>query len=295
MQNSLRMGLIVTGLAIAGTVITGVKPASALVVHDGWNYSMDAINDSSPFKSDGTGLFEIYGTAYKVDNGVVTFAINSNVDLATGVNDSRASGGKIHYGDLLLNFTGKSLEAANNELFGIRFDANNESGVSALGVGVYSNVTAKQVATANASWGSLGQYNQYILGKGVKPTIGDLVYDDTYFDQNKEVLNVIESGTKVGNINFISDLSTIGLDFAHFNSGKTGSKTFAFSFDAAFLPTDSTGIYHFGFECNNDLVAGSYFSPTVPPTDVPTPAAVLPAVFGMIGAAFRKKEEQDVA
>lgn len=292
MQKILGLGVMATGLAIAGTLITEVKPASAFVVHDGWNYSMDAINDSSPFKSDGTGLFEIYGTAYKVENGTVTFAINSNVDLATGVSDSRAAGGKIHYGDLLLNFTGKSLEAANNELFGIRFDAKNESGVSALGV--YSNVTAKQVATANASWGSLGQYNQYIINQGATPTIGDLAYNDAYFDQSKEVLNVMKSGTKVGDINFISDLSTIGLDFSNFNSGKTGSKTFAFSFDAAFLPTDSTGIYHFGFECNNDLVAGSYISPT-DPTDVPTPAAVLPALFGMIGAALRKKEDQDLA
>lgn len=283
MYKSLRLGLIITGLAIARTLITEVKPADAFVVHNGWNYSIDSINDSTIFDVSGNGAYEIYSSAYQVDNGIVTFAINSNVDLDNGVDEFTSNGdNKIHFGDILLNFTNKSLEAANGELFGIHFAQNNDTNVSPIGV--YSDVTAISVADINNGWSSLEAYNNYVEYEGVIPTIGDLVASDPSLnlDPSKPVLNSIQSGNKIGDISFISDLNSLGLDFDFF--GKTGSKTIAFSFEAALLP-NSLGIYFFGMECNNDLVAGKY-----DPKEVPTPAAILPTIFGLFGAASRKKK-----
>lgn len=282
MNKTYTLGVVATGMAIAGTLLGNVKPANALVLHNGWTYSMDAINDSSPFNRAGNGAFEIYGSAYKVDNGKVTFAINSNVNLANGVNWNSAADRKVHFGDILLNFTGKALDAANGQLFGIRFAANNDSAVSS--VGVYSNVTAKEVASVNDGWASYQAYNNYILGQRITPKVGDLAYNNPYLNPSARILNSIQSGNKIGDITLLNSLSSLGLDFGYFNGGKVGSQTIAFSFDAGLLPLNEQGIYLFGMECNNDLTAGYY-------TEVPTPAAILPALLGMVGAAIRKKDE----
>lgn len=58
----LGLGLVTAGV-VATNLLVDAKPADAFVVHNGWNYSIDAKNDSTPFKRDGSGLFEIYGSA----------------------------------------------------------------------------------------------------------------------------------------------------------------------------------------------------------------------------------------
>jgi hypothetical protein len=280
------LGYSVLTAGVVGAGLCGlIQPANALVLHDGWNYSMDVYNDSTGFNRDGNGAFEIYGSAYKVVGDKAYFAINSNVNLSTGVYSSVAADQRIDFGDMLLNFTGKSLDAANGELFGIRFAAENDSLAPTLGI--YKDVTARSVTAENSGYSSLAQYNTTVVSYGVTPTIGDLVYNDSYFDQTKSTLNSIQNGTKIGDIALLSDVSALGLDFNFFGS-KMGIYSFAFSFDAALLPT-SPGIYLLGMECNNDIVAGYYDAPDA--TDVPTPAAILPTLFGLFGAASRKKKQ----
>ncbi|MGB2924999.1 MAG: PTPA-CTERM sorting domain-containing protein [Limnothrix sp.] len=279
------LGLIAAG-TVAGSLLADVKPADAFQVHNGWNYSIDAKNDSTTFKRNGSGLFEIYGSAYKIVGEKVVFAINSNVDLENGVEWQKAADKRVDFGDVLINFTGESLDEANGELFGIRFAPNNDSGVSQ---GVYSNVDAVSVGGSNDGWSSLNKYNNYVRGKNVTPTIGDLAYDDSYFDLTTSPLNSISSGTKVGDIEFLTDLNSIGLDFDFF--GNVGSELIAFTFDKGLLPTGKA-LYHLAIECNNDIVAGHYES-SDDTTDVPTPAAILPAILGMFGAASRKKNETE--
>lgn len=297
MNKKFGLGVLATGMAIAGTLVAEVKPADAFVVHDGWNYSMDAHNDSTPFKRDGKGKFEIRGMAYKVIGEKAYFAINSNVDLNNGVTWDEATAAdyrsraadddRVDFGDILINFTGESLDQANGDLFGIRFAAGNDSGVSELGV--YSNVNASSVAGSNAGWSSMNAYNNYLIDKkNVTPTIGDLAYDDSYFDLSSSPANSISTGTKVGDIEFLANLNDIGLDFDFF--GNVGSNMIAFTFDAGLLPSGEA-LYHLAMECNNDLVAGRYISPSDDTTDVPTPAAILPAILGMFGAASRKKNQ----
>lgn len=284
MNKRFGLGVLATGMAIAGTLVAEVKPADAFVTHGGWNYSMDTYNDSTEFQSNGSGKFEIRGMAYKVIGEKAYFAINSNISLENGVEWTPAADGRVDFGDILINFTGDSLKDANGSLFGIRFAANNDSGVPALGV--YSNVSATSVASSNNGWASMNDYNNYVLQQNVTPTIGDLAHNDSYFDLSGSPYNSISSGVKVGDIEFLSNLNDIGLDFDYF--GNVGSKMIAFTFDTGLLPAGKA-LYHLAVECNNDIVAGYYDSPSST-TDVPTPAAILPAILGMFGAASRKKK-----
>lgn len=286
---------LVATAATVGSIAAEVKPAEAFTVHDGWNYSMDAHNDSTPFKRDGSGLFEIRGTAWKVIGDQVVFAINSNIpNVEDGVEWTSGSAARddsrIDFSDVLINFTGESLDQANGDLYGIHFAKNNDSGVSELGI--YKNVTAQSVASMNSGWGSLNSYNNYLDGKNIMPSIGDLATDDSYFDLESSPVNSIVSGTKIGDIEFLTDLSGLGLDFDYF--GNAGSSLAAFAFDKGLLPS-GTALYHLAMECNNDIVGGHFeFDPDNSDV-VPTPAALLPALLGMFGAASRKKNEEELA
>lgn len=303
--------------AIAGTLTTTIKSAEALVLHNGWNYTMDAYNDSTPVRRDGSGLFEIRGAAHKVIGETVIFAINSSVDLEDGVDWNWAADKKVHFSDLLINFTGKSLNQANGDLYAINFAGNGDSNARNLGsVGVYSDVRAKSVATSNSGWSKLKHYNNYVRGQGITVTHGELDYlgrledrtrfengtrrngttktTDRYFNHNSNTVNVINSGTRIGDIEYIEHLTNLGLDFEHF--GNAGSETIAFSFDLGLFPTDYVNaMFHFAMECNNDIVAGRMdFTPSEA-TEVPTPAAILPAILGMFGAASRKQNKTEEA
>lgn len=262
-------------------ILTTLEPVQAMTLYNQWNYTFDTYNDSTGFNREGNGAFEIYGAAYKVAGNTGYFAINSNVNLTTGVYSNIASDRRIDFGDMLLNFTGKSLADANGELFGIRFAPGNDSLAPTLGV--YRDVTARSVTGENSGYGSLMSYNLAVLSYGVTPSIGALLYDDDYLDPQKSTLNSIKDGTKIGEINLIYDVDNLDLEFDFFGT-KIGTHTFAFSFDATLFPSNP-GIYLFGMECNNDLVAGYYDVP-----EVPTPAAILPAVLGVWGAAVRRKK-----
>ena len=111
--------------------------------------------------------------------------------------------------------------------------------------------------------------------------------DDAYFGGGSaSPLNSIASGTRVGDIEMIENVDVLGLDFGQFFNGQSGSQTIAFSFDAGLLPGNA--LFHLGHECNNDIIGGYYDA-----TEVPTPAAILPAILGIFGAASRKKGSDD--
>lgn len=263
--------------------------ATALVTHQGWNYTIDIPNDSTPFNVDGEGLFEIFGLAYQVVDQTVTVAISSNVNLPNGTPSLEAQDGRVDFSDLLINFTGRNLADANGDLFGIRFAVNNDSGVPEAGI--YSDVTAASVASFNDGWTSLGAYNDSVINSGVIPSIGDLVYNDSYFDLNQATPTAIATGTKIGDIEFIADVTSLGLDFDFFDA--TGTELIAFTFDAGLLPSGEA-LYHLAMECNNDMIASVLNLPESPkdPDKVPTPAVILPTIMGMLGAAKRRKSEK---
>ena len=262
------------------------QKATAATLSNGWNYAIDSFNDGVTGTQIG-GEFEFYGIAIKETSDTAFIAINSNLSLA-GYADPVAHRGDINYGDLFFNFSGQSFNTANanGSLFGIRFAAGNDSGVATTGV--YTDVTAKNVTKTNSGFTNLNQYNTLVAAQGGTPSMGDLAATDPYFEQtgNWTVLNSIATGTKVGEINFLTPatLSALGLNFTQFNA--VGSQTIGFSFNKSSMPSGNY-IANFFAECANDAIAnqGSFEA-------VPEPSTWLGTLVGLsflgIGAAKRK-------
>jgi len=263
------------------------QKATAATLSNGWNYAIDSFNDGVTGSQIGGGDFEFYGIAIKETSDTAFIAINSNLSLA-GYADPVAQRGDINYGDLFFNFSGQSFNTANanGSLFGIRFAAGNDSSVATTGV--YTNVTAKNVTQTNSGFTNLNQYNTLVASQGKTPSMGDLAATDPYFQQtgNWTVLNSIATGTKVGEINFLTPatLSALGLNFAQFNA--VGSQTIGFSFNKSSMPSGNY-IANFFAECANDAIAikGSFEA-------VPEPSTWFGTLVGLsflgIGAAKRK-------
>ena len=261
--------------------------ATAATLSNGWNYAIDSFNDGVTGDQVGGGDFEFYGIAITETSDTAFIAINSNLSLA-GYAASIAERGNVNYGDLFFNFSGQNFNTANanGSLFAIRFAAGNDSGVETTGV--YTNVTAKSVTQTNLGFTNLNQYNTRVASEGGTPSMGDLAATDSYFEQtgNTTVLNSIATGTKVGEINFLTPatLSALGLDFAQFNA--VGSQTIGFSFNKSSMPWGNY-IANFFAECANDGIAiqGSFEA-------VPEPSTWFGTLVGLsflgIGAAKRK-------
>jgi hypothetical protein len=261
--------------------------ATAATLSNGWNYAIDSFNDGVTGTQIGGGDFEFYGIAIKETSDTAFIAINSNLTLA-GYADSATQRGNINYGDLFFNFSGQNFNTANanGSLFGIRFADGNDSGVATTGV--YTNVTAKSVTQINSGFSNLNQYNTRVASQGKTPSMGDLAATDPYFQQtgNWTVLNSIATGTKVGEINFLTPatLNALGLNFAQFNA--VGSQTIGFSFNKSSMPSGNY-IANFFAECANDAIAiqGSFEA-------VPEPSTWFGTLVGLsflgIGAAKRK-------
>jgi hypothetical protein len=261
--------------------------ATAATLSNGWNYAIDSFNDGVTGGQVGGGDFEFYGIAITETSDTTFIAINSNLSLA-GYAASGAERGNVNYGDLFFNFSGQNFNTANanGSLFAVRFAAGNDSGVATTGV--YTNVTAKSVTQTNLGFTNLNQYNTRVASQGGTPSMGDLAATDPYFQQtgNWTVLNSIATGTKVGEINFLTPatLSALGLNFAQFNA--VGSQTIGFSFNKSSMPSGNY-IANFFAECANDAIAiqGSFEA-------VPEPSTWLGTLVGLsflgIGAAKRK-------
>ncbi|MEG4035505.1 PEP-CTERM sorting domain-containing protein [Microcoleus sp. S36b_A4] len=165
------------------------------------------------------------------------------------------------------------------------------------GTSVYSNVTAKNVTQTNSGFSNLNQFNTVVASQGGTPSMGDLAATDPYFLQtgNSTILNSIATGTKVGEIIFLTPatLSALGLDFAQFNA--VGSQTIGFSFNKSSMPSGNY-IANFFAECANDAIAikGSFEQGSAEP--VPEPSTIFGTLTGFgilgIGAAKRKSKRK---
>jgi len=273
--------------------------ATAATLSNGWNYALDSFNDGVTETVIG-GDFEFYGMAIKETSDTAFIAINSNLSLA-GYADSDAARGNINYGDLFFNFSGQNFNtaSANNSLFAVRFADGNDSGVATTGV--YKDVTAKSVTQTNSGFSNLNQYNTLVASKGGTPSMGDLAATDPYFQQtgNNTILTSIATGTKVGDIEFLTaaTLSALGLNFGQFNA--VGSQTIGFSFNKSSLPSGDF-IANFIAECANDALAIKGKFKPVPEEGkaepVPEPSTWVGTFVGLsffgIGAAKRKMKRK---
>jgi hypothetical protein len=240
----------------AGMIGLTGQAANAGQLYNGWNYAIDSFSDGS-----GGEAYNIRGLALKEEGGQVFVALNGGTPL-TGVSNAAAADGNIGWGDLFFNFSGTNFQAAQGNVFGIRFAGTNDSG--AASTGVYQGVRAKSGTSENHGYNSLRQYYNYgyaktnTLGTDLPTTQAAYAYlyptnvANSPTTGNTPILTAINTGTKVGNINMLSRNALTGLDFGHF--GARGSQTFGFSFDRSLLP-DGNFLAHVFLECGNDGVA----------------------------------------
>jgi hypothetical protein len=277
---TLTVGLIAASINLIPFLST--ETARAGVLSGDWYYSIDSFNDSMSGYNVGGTIYEIYGMAIKQTADEVIFAVNSHLPYE-GTTSDYAEDNHIGWGDLFLNFSGQTLDAASGagQLFGIRWANNNDSGVSELGL--YNNVTAKTIAQENGlllTDASLRGSNNWIRNHGGNPTIGDLSAEDPYFNPDHHIQNVIASGTKIGDVNLMNDITNLGLNFGQF--GATGTQTLAFSVARSLLP-DGFFTAHLAPECDNDVIAmvNQLFvvePPSPNPSDIPEPTTALSVV-----------------
>jgi hypothetical protein len=285
-----KFATILATVAATTTVIgiTTAQEASAGTLTGGWNYAIDSFNDGTTGNTIGqNSAFEFYGIAIKEDAEKVYVALNTNLGL-NGKAYSNAGNGLVGYGDLLFNFTGNNVTNANGNFFAVRFDDKNDANVGSTGV--YSNVTAKSVATSNVGYGTLSSHSNAVNNLGGTASMADLSESDAYFDN--QTLNVIQSGTKVGDIQYltVNDFSQLNLDFGQF--GATGSQTIGFGFDKSLLPTGDY-LAQLLAECANDGMAimGHLDGSQGGSQDVPEPITGFIAAAGLGGAVLRKTKK----
>lgn len=253
------------------------------------NYIIDSFKDGLNQGVVGSNSkYEFYGMAIVEDGNNIIVALNSNMPL-TGVNNSKAQDGVVSWGDFFFNFSGNNFNTAssNGSLYAIRFADTNNSGVSTLGV--YSNVTAKSVTSINDGYSSLSRYNAAVQVADGTPSLAQLPADTSYFNQTAPVLNVINTGNFVTDINMLSSaqLSGLGLNFGQL--GAIGSQTIGFSFDKTALPAGDFLANIFA-ECANDgiVIAGKNERSSEP---VPEPLTILGSIAG-VGLILRRQRSK---
>jgi hypothetical protein len=267
------------------------QKANAGQLYNGWNYSIDAFKDGS-----GGAVYDIKGIAIKESGDKVYVALTGGMPLNGTMQDSVHIG----WGDLFFNFSGQNFQTASQtgQLFAVKFADYDGS----LSTGVYQKVTAKSVTAEHSGYTSLKAY--YNAGFYKSNTQGtDLatlqqVYNYYYptaiaqnpTTNNTPILNVIASGTKVGNISLLgaNELTAAGLDFGHFSAA--GSQTIGFAFDKALIGTGSyiASIY---LECGNDGVA---IKGEIKSTPEPTATAGLVIFTVGFGAVQIRKRQKGV-
>lgn len=300
---------------------TAKQTAVAGTLNLGWNYAIDPSYDSLASGNSPDGIvaggtiYEIYGMAVKDDVSANTIwvAISANLPLAgnytgSSVNGYPVSNGNIGWGDLFFDFSGNgNLKAANdsNSLFGIRFAPNNDSNTASTGV--YSGVKAKSVVAQNAGWSNL--YNHQVNGvfprMGMDARMGELGWNDSYYSpyisegshSRPETLipNIIESGTKVGDITMLGDADLVAAGFALDVLPERGSQTIGFKFDKSLLPVDNY-VATLILECNNDAIAlKGETQPLLPKEEVPEPSFIFGTLLGFGAIVARRKRQQKLA
>lgn len=279
------------GMAIAlGMAIAPSAHATTL----NWSYTYDSTNDGYSGGVVGAdSAYELYYAAFSADSDRFYFAFNSNMPYG-GVSAVGAQGNHVSWGDLFLNFSSQPFSTTNTaeHLYGIRFIESNDSGVSELGL--YSNVMAQSVTSTNFGFDSLSAYRNSVQAVGGTPSLGGLPVNTDYFDQNGNVLNVIKTGTRIADVDVLTDEQLSGL------TPGDGQYTYGVSVDRSILPTGDFVASLFA-ECANDSIALIASNPEVEnvddpildePTDVtvddveevPEPSAVLSMV--LVGGGF---------
>lgn len=278
-------------------------PAQASTLINGWHYANDdQLYDGSGGVSgnalfSGTSRYDFYGFGFK----------QVGQELFVGINTSYVAGASgtinnVGYGDLFLDLgydNGSTFKSAQGSLLGVRFAFND----SAVGNGVYTNVTGKSVASTNSGYTKLNDYNKKVKADNDNKNLpdpnsrfGDLTWSNSYFgDYTKNtsvaVPNVIATGTKYtgGNVRSLSPADLAASMFpTNVNIASSNKHIFGFAFT---LPEDVRGMSFLatlGFECSNDTISG--YVPTRPVPVPPAIAGIL--VAGAVGGWRIRRKQQ---
>lgn len=286
---SLRSSVITVALSVAAAVPAIAAPLTAAPLTADWTYTLDSFNDGTEAQTVGdASTFEIYGMAYRQQGRTLTFALNSNLAVNqlyerpnTALNNS------INYGDLLLNFSSESSfsAASADSLYGIRFDAANDT---ALSLGLYGNVTPQSLASVNDGYASFALYDEAVQTLGGEPSMGG-IEQTPYFDPAEAPPTHIASGNYLGAVQLLDAAALSGLSFADW--GAVGQHTFGFSIDAGLLPAKEF-IAHLLTECANDGIAfaSEIAMPVVqvpePPQSIPDRSSAMPILGASLGLGW---------
>jgi hypothetical protein len=302
-----------TAATLGVLALTGAQAQATQL--GGWNYTIDSFSDGTEWDAQNKRLvvgqnsdFEFFGMAFRVLADRVVFAVNSNLSL-NGYADNGSRNKKISYGDLVLNFTNTaSFNAAQSNLFAIRFDSTNDTNVKVVTetrtidnrgrikvkrttqtspLGLYGGVTTTSLTSANSGYRSHEHHATEVAKVGGSASLGDLGANNSYFGYNTAAQTHMKSGSYLGGINMLAaaDLSGLGLNFGNFNA--TGNHTFGFSVDRSLLPVGNFMASLFA-ECGNDgiVMAGSTAVPE------PTTMAGTAIAAGLMYARRRRKKQQ---
>lgn len=186
--------LIGTATAALCVSLATTPAAQAGTLGPDWTYTMDSFADGN---DGGTGVglksnYEMYGMAMRAQDGIISIAFNANLALAGQYESVVKDDNNIGWGDVLFNFSGKSLKDASaaGELFGIRFAGTNDSGVASTGV--FSGVTAQNVAKQNSGFSTFSSYqntvNNNAKNTNTGTTGGQIGYGGATVDEAKTYL-----------------------------------------------------------------------------------------------------------
>jgi hypothetical protein len=303
-------------LALAGCTLTAAGMAAAPAYANDWDYAIDSFKDGYELGTIGEeSLFEFYGMAIKSTADQVFVAINSNLPWE---GDYTHGGGANHvgYGDLFLNFSGKSFAEAeaDGDLFGVRFTNHNDTNEN-LSLGVYRNVTSEDLTGSNFGFNSIQSHRNSVAGKGGEASYADLYWKEgdpdlkgadgahtNYFgdvNATQSFATSIASGERVGDVELLNAAQLVGLDFGQY--GAVGDYTFGFSFDRSLLPEDGGDfIAHLVAECINDGMALLGQLPSVTRVDTPDPVQEAPEpalasgllLLGSLGVLKRRTQQK---
>ncbi len=275
---------------ITNSAVKPAAPAPAPVVGL-WDYAIGGINNGT-----GGKVYDFQGIAIQERGNDVFVALNTNMKLGAQAANTY-NGELITYGDLFLNFTGQNFKQASDagKLMAVHFaTTGSQSGVSQ--VGLYNNVTAKNITLQNYGWNNTTQWSNAVGGNN---SYGDLTATDSYFAGQQSgsgtLLNAIKTGKKVGDIMMLDSqqLTGLGLNFASERGAKgekaDGSVTFGFKFAKTADFKSGNFIANLFAECGNDgLAIKSSFARG----RVPEPATMVGmAVVGGLGLLRRKRRQ----
>ena len=223
-----------------------------------WQYAKDSYHDGVHGLNVGVDhLFEIRGMAFRELPGTegnpakVIVVVNSTLPLS-GMAQGNALGDVITHGDVFLNFSSSDFQTASEEanLFAVRFAELNDAGVQETGL--YAAVTAQGLGVENLGFASLTDYEAWVNEIGGEVGYGDLSIEQSYYQQSSN-LNLISTGNKIADIEFLSlnDLLGLGFDMTRFCGEGTCEATIAFSFDRDALIDDCGVIGGDGSSCRD--------------------------------------------